>query len=200
MADDLPLVGGHVALDMLNTLEPRLPDGLERLAAPTVLLNWARRTAVLSDADASAVARAWDADPPAADAALTDVHALRDTTSRALAGEPAALAALTARWASAMSRSALEPAAGGPGAVLSIGTDPALRIADRLADAAVDLLRSDLGRLKACPLDEGGCGWLFLDRSRNGSRRWCSMEDCGTHNKSRRLTERRRARRASAGS
>jgi predicted RNA-binding Zn ribbon-like protein len=196
MADDLPLVGGHVALDMLNTLAPRLADGVERLTSPAVLLAWARCTSLLSDPEASAVAQAWDADPSAADAALADVHGLRDVTARALTGDQAALAALTARWAAAIGRSTLEPVAGGPGAALSIGADPALRIADRLADAAVDLLRSDLGRLKECPLDEGGCGWLFLDRSRNGSRRWCSMEDCGTHNKSRRLTERRRARRA----
>jgi predicted RNA-binding Zn ribbon-like protein len=37
---------------------------------------------------------------------------------------------------------------------------------------------------------------VFLDRSRNGSRRWCRMADCGTTVKARRLTERRRAARA----
>jgi predicted RNA-binding Zn ribbon-like protein len=60
----------------------------------------------------------------------------------------------------------------------------------------MDLLRTgELTRLRQCPPDEGGCGWLFLDRSRNGSRRWCRMADCGTEVKSRRLTERRRAAR-----
>ena len=47
--------------------------------------------------------------------------------------------------------------------------------------------------LQACPVDDGGCGWLFLDRSRNGSRRWCAMEDCGTRAKIRKLGARRRA-------
>jgi predicted RNA-binding Zn ribbon-like protein len=85
---------------------------------------------------------------------------------------------------------------GGTNATLFVGTEPALMIGDRLADAIVDLLRNaDVSRLRLCPLADGGCGWLFLDRSRNGSRRWCSMDDCGTHAKSRRLTERRRAKR-----
>jgi predicted RNA-binding Zn ribbon-like protein len=73
------------------------------------------------------------------------------------------------------------------------GEVPAWLVPDRLAAACVELVQTvDVHQLKACPLDEGGCGWLFLDRSRNGSRRWCTMEDCGAHAKARRLTERRR--------
>jgi predicted RNA-binding Zn ribbon-like protein len=69
-------------------------------------------------------------------------------------------------------------------------------IPDRLAFAAVDLLTElDLTRLRACPIDEGGCGWLFLDHSRNNSRRWCVMADCGTAAKSRKLTARRQSQR-----
>jgi hypothetical protein len=59
-----------------------------------------------------------------------------------------------------------------------------------IAVAAADLLRSDrLGRLKMC----GNCRWLFLDRSRNGSRRWCSMDECGVHTKMRRYRARKAA-------
>ncbi len=80
---------------------------------------------------------------------------------------------------------------------LLVGTSPALLVPDRLAHAAVEFLSTaDLRRLRVCPLAEGGCGWLFLDHSRNGSRRWCAMADCGSQAKARRLTERRRARRA----
>jgi len=38
-----------------------------------------------------------------------------------------------------------------------------------------------------------GCGWLFLDETRNRSRRWCSMKDCGNRAKARRHYRRRRA-------
>jgi predicted RNA-binding Zn ribbon-like protein len=66
-----------------------------------------------------------------------------------------------------------------------------------VACAAVELLcEADLTRLGMCPPDQHGCGWVFIDRSRNGSRRWCTMDDCGAHAKARRLTERRRTSRA----
>jgi len=50
--------------------------------------------------------------------------------------------------------------------------------------SAIELLTSpDLGRVKMCPAAR--CAWLFLDDSRNGSRRWCSMETCGNRAKAR---------------
>jgi predicted RNA-binding Zn ribbon-like protein len=62
-----------------------------------------------------------------------------------------------------------------------------------IAVAAVDLLRSDrLARVKRCD----NCRWLFVDRSRNGSRRWCSMDECGVHVKMRRYRARGGGQRA----
>jgi predicted RNA-binding Zn ribbon-like protein len=51
------------------------------------------------------------------------------------------------------------------------------------------LLSDELGHVKECP----GCGWLFLDTSKNQSRRWCSMNTCGARDKMRRYHKRRRA-------
>jgi predicted RNA-binding Zn ribbon-like protein len=63
-----------------------------------------------------------------------------------------------------------------------------------LAYAAVELVTSGrLERLRCC----ARCRWLFLDESRNRSRRWCSMEECGTAVKKERYVARRRARRGS---
>jgi hypothetical protein len=91
------------------------------------------------------------------------------------------------------------PVAASPAVRLRTGTAVEHLIPDRLALAAVDLLCStDLTHLRACPPQDGGCGWLFLDHSRNTSRRWCTMSDCGARAKARRLTQRRRARRAGA--
>ena len=54
-----------------------------------------------------------------------------------------------------------------------------------VARSAGDLLTSDeLKRVGECQGD--GCGWLFLDMSRNRSRRWCDMGDCGNRAKARR--------------
>jgi|SRR5690625_2617017 len=54
-----------------------------------------------------------------------------------------------------------------------------------IVKSAMDLLLSgNLDRIKQCEGDP--CGWLFFDSSRNKSRRWCSMADCGNREKARR--------------
>lgn len=60
----------------------------------------------------------------------------------------------------------------------------------RVARSAAELLTSDeeVGRLELC--DAHDCGWLFVDASRNRSRRWCDMSDCGNRAKARRYRER----------
>ena len=60
--------------------------------------------------------------------------------------------------------------------------------------AAAELLASDEAtRIRECAGDE--CGWMYVDRSRNGLRRWCQREVCGTKETSRH----RALRRAEAG-
>jgi predicted RNA-binding Zn ribbon-like protein len=54
--------------------------------------------------------------------------------------------------------------------------------------SAAELLTSDLSRLRQCGGEE--CGWFFLDTSRNRSRQWCDMKDCGNLAKVRRFRER----------
>jgi predicted RNA-binding Zn ribbon-like protein len=55
------------------------------------------------------------------------------------------------------------------------------RVLWAVADSAVELLRhGPLDRVGECP----SCGWVFLDTSRNGRRRWCSMAMCGNAVKS----------------
>lgn len=59
----------------------------------------------------------------------------------------------------------------------------------RLALAAKELLE-DLprDRLRRCAAPD--CGWIFLDTSKSGRRRWCSMSDCGNEAKQRRFRAR----------
>jgi predicted RNA-binding Zn ribbon-like protein len=60
-----------------------------------------------------------------------------------------------------------------------------------IALAALELLTSpQLARVKKC----AGCPWVFVDQSKNLSRRWCAMNDCGTHEKIRRYVSRRAAK------
>jgi len=49
-----------------------------------------------------------------------------------------------------------------------------------IARSAAELLTSeDLLRVKECANEQDGCGWLFLDSTKNQKRRWCSMDSCG---------------------
>ena len=189
---DLPLVSGHVALDLVNTVEPRLPVAgrHEHLAAPGDVLAWARHVRLVDPAEAETVAGAWAASPASAERALIAVRQIREALAAVLSahlGQPGSgdmapeLEYLSACWAAAAARSRLDlGAAGRAAARLSVGSSPALLIPDRVAHAAVDLLcGTDLTHLAMCPVEDGGCGWLFLDGSRNRSRRWCTMEACG---------------------
>jgi predicted RNA-binding Zn ribbon-like protein len=63
----------------------------------------------------------------------------------------------------------------------------------RVSRSAADLLTSpDLTKLRQCGGDE--CGWMFLDTSRNHSRRWCDMKDCGNRAKVRRFRRKEHSR------
>jgi predicted RNA-binding Zn ribbon-like protein len=61
--------------------------------------------------------------------------------------------------------------------------DPALALARIAADAAALLTNQPTPRLRRCSGAEHGCAWLFLDTSRGGTRRWCSMPGCGNRAK-----------------
>ncbi|MFG1813345.1 CGNR zinc finger domain-containing protein [Kribbella sp. NPDC049174] len=211
--EELRIVGGHPALDLVNTVAPRLPGetgGRDYLPDPAELLAWSRRIEIVDPADAEAVAAVWGSAPDLAEKALRATVEIREATYVVLAQrasgvgpKPAdfeqqqgpAFERLMLRWAAASARSMLVSTDSGPGvADLQVGTSPALMIPDRLVATAVELLRTvELRQLRACPVDDGGCGFLFLDRSRNGSRRWCSMDDCGTRAKIRKLSARRRS-------
>jgi predicted RNA-binding Zn ribbon-like protein len=209
----LNIVGGHVALNLVNTVEPRVPGGTEHhdhLRTPEDLLRWARQVELVDAAEAEAVRAAWTKSPDAGAQALRATLAIREATFEVLLAALgsqiqvvplAGLEVLSLRWSAAVARTSLILSVRHTGLVaLDVGTTTALLVADRLAHAAVELLRTvDARQLRVCPLGEGGCGWIFLDRSRNGSRRWCAMQDCGARAKARRLTVRRRATRSGQG-
>jgi predicted RNA-binding Zn ribbon-like protein len=210
------IVGGHRALDLVNTVSPRIPGrapDFDYLATPADLLAWSRRCDVLDNREEHAVLEAWDASPALSGKVLNatleireaafDVlgpraaHSTADGSPADQRGEGSAFERLMLRWSAAAARSMLVPSPDGAGhgvAELLVGTSPVHLVPDRLVVAVIELIRTvDLRQLRACPVSDGGCGWLFLDRSRNGSRRWCAMADCGTQAKIRRLGERRRA-------
>ena len=64
--DELHIVGGHLALDLVNTVAPRIPgstEGHDHIATPAGLLAWSRRVAIVDEAGADAITTAWQGLP-----------------------------------------------------------------------------------------------------------------------------------------
>ena len=183
------LIGGHVALDLVNTVAWRLdPERtVDRLTDPARLADWV----------AAALAEQVVGTDPALPGVLDRVRALRENLAGVLqahlAGRPLpapGMGALDQAWLEAV-RAAPEPTA------LPIRRRVPVRAAPdlphRLALESMDLLQDPrLERLRQCA--GAGCGWLFLDSTRNHSRIWCDAQDCGNRARVRRYVARRRSR------
>lgn len=187
----LDLLGGHPALDFINTVDWRdRADAEDCLVSYAALLAWAKRVGLLEPAEAKALAQAADAEPAAADAALAAAVALRETLYRLFGrkgAKPADLERLN-HWLAEMPATARLVATKGGGGFAWAEPRAGLGLSApilRLAHAAAELLASDrLPRVHVC--GGPGCGWLFLDTSPSGRRRWCSMESCGNRAKAQR--------------
>ena len=167
------LIGGHLLLDLVNTVSWRLDDArwIDKLESTQALADWCAAVGL-------------DRRP----GTLQQVRVVRETAYRVLLpiarGEQPSrgeLAALQGFVVEALTEAR------------PIGIKPlewqAAELPGVLALAAARLLEhEDLSRLREC--QDGDCGWLFLDRSKNGSRRWCSSGDCGNRARAKRHYQR----------
>lgn len=177
-----PAVGGHPALDLCNTRAWRRDPGrdVDRIATPVAFARW-YGAAVDAD-EGRRLLQAIGRDPGRAEAELRGVHALRDTLIAWLdahvdGGDGSeAAGAFAGIWRDAARRATV---AGDLPLRWTVVEVADIRGAgDRLALAAAELLQGpDLPVLRRCAQRE--CGWFFLDRTRNHSRRWCIATDCG---------------------
>jgi predicted RNA-binding Zn ribbon-like protein len=202
------LSGGARCLDFANTLEDRpTPHPIERLASYGDLLAFARATTSLPEPLLAALASAAGQNGDGAAAALARAIEVREAIYRlgvALADgipAPAAdLATLNEALGVALGRAQLVEAADTAGRFGWAWAAEPLSLEAPLwpiVRSAADLLTSPtLSVLRVCAAD--ACNWLFLDGSRNGSRRWCSMRTCGNRAKARRHYDRVRTQ-ASVG-
>jgi len=185
--------GGDLALDFANTLGGRRegPWDDEWLHDYADLAAWARHAGI-RDAPAPAAPpdRAATAAFRRAIALREHIHAVMAALARGDDPPDADLAGIAVAHRDALAHAHLVPRGGS----LDWAVDDDLaRPLRAVALAAVDLLRSEerLARLKQC----ANCRWLFLDTSKNASRRWCSMAHCGTGAKVAATRKRRQAAR-----
>ncbi len=191
------LVGGALCLDFVNTVGDRLAtrqyarNYLERYDD---LVAWGLQSHVLTPSEATVLRRLAARRPDQASAALARAVDAREhlhnalfaaMKGRAIAGET--LASLNGAIAPllALSRLVVKDrewrwAFGGRS-----DTELLDRVLWGVVRSAIELLTSaNLTKIQRCGV--ATCGWLFLDLSRNRTRRWCSMAMCGNRTKARR--------------
>ena len=191
------LVGGHPVLDLVNTVAWRLDPARtdDRLTDGRALVGLLETGHVIDSPQALQLGRQADARPQAAAAVVEQVRQLREALYGLL--RPVAVGAPPASGAVLAVRAALAQAIG-EAELIADGSlrwvAPVRALADLPHVVALSALRlmelEDLDRLRQC--HDEHCGWLFLDRSKNASRRWCSSADCGNRTRARRHSERRR--------
>jgi len=198
------LAGGHPALDFINTVHDwTTSEPLDYLSEFADAIRFGETAGLLSRADVGRLRRRT---PHGELTRLRELRALlRRIFEMHLSGETPGSADLlklsadlaeAARATQLTSATQLHRSPKVPPQVpmrreitLEKAGDALLRL--RIVEGAVALLVSDATqRVKSCP----SCGWLFLDVSKNRSRRWCSMDTCGAVAKSRRYYRRLKER------
>ena len=194
--EGLKLAGGRLCLDFINTLGGRTGERVsEHLGSFGELVTWSVRADALDERQAERLRRAA---PLEGRVALRRALALREVLYRifrvaAEGTEPASddMALFNGALAEAMAHSRVQRRGDGFVWAWDENADALHRMLWPIARSAAELLTSpDVGRVRQCPGEN--CGWLFVDTTKNGSRRWCDMEICGNRAKARRHYERRK--------
>jgi predicted RNA-binding Zn ribbon-like protein len=194
---DLNLQGERLCLDFVNTVDWRGSDQpVEFINSYADLVAWGRRKGVLNEGQEKRLLVEAGTHPVETKAVLEHALALREAVysifvAMTMGKEPEQkdLELLNNELARTFAFSRILPS--GEGYVWSwVDEEMAL---DRMLwpvvrDAADLLTSSESSRVGKCADEK--CGWLFLDNSRNRSRRWCSMKDCGNRAKARRHYQR----------
>jgi predicted RNA-binding Zn ribbon-like protein len=195
------MTAGHPALDLVNTLDDRFSEGgpVELLASYDDLLRFVRQAELISDRQFRGL-KGLDLSKQERSAVLAEAIQLRESLATVL------YAHLDDRKVAKNAVKDLEAifqrAAGHRRLVFERKKGNTPRLASRwefkdvgresrspawlLAQSANDLLSStEATHIRRCA--SSTCQWLFLDISKNHTRRWCDMKVCGNRNKARRF-------------
>ena len=206
----MKLLGGDLSLDFVNTVggrvaaRPHSPPAVrdDKLGGYADLVAWSRHAAGATEARARELTKRAVRRPDEAEDVVERARSLREALYRVLRAlvdgarpDLDDVLRLNQEVAAARRQERLVPAGNRLRWEPVEAEEPLESLLWPVCRAASALLTSgDLSRLRQCAGE--GCGWLFLDRSRNRSRQWCTMEDCGNVSKVRRFRIKRRPRRA----
>ena len=192
---NVPRFGGTLCFEFANTLEPRTsttPTDLLREREDVIRFGIRSGLPVSLPGDRRPDRAAAEAEELARARALREaVYAVFVAVVERRPPEPEAIESLQSAYVNAMARSEL--AAGPHGWEWRSTAGGVDAVLDAVARDAVDLLRSPRSaRVKRCGDAEDGCGWLFVDATKSGTRRWCSMQICGSRAKASRQRARQK--------
>ena len=195
--ETLELVGGALCLDFANTINSRANPEHDYLMEYSDLIGWVNKVGLLSPAQASQLKRWAKEKLEEAEAALRRAQEIRELLYR-LFSNAASGSEPDKEDKELFVRAYGEAVSHGQLSKKDAHYRPTWKL-DETFDALLWpivhsagelLLSEELGHVKECP----SCGWLFLDTSKNQSRRWCSMNTCGARDKMRRYHKKQRAK------
>jgi predicted RNA-binding Zn ribbon-like protein len=192
-------IGGDLSADFTNTRSGRYEGtGHEHIQTYADLVEFARQAGELKPAEAKRLAAEAEQHPERATQIYRRGVALREAIWRAFAQialdkEAAAedVKIISREAADALARREMKKVGTGFGWEWP-ETDDLARPLWPIARSASELLTSeaDRGLLREC--SDETCAWLFVDRTKNHTRRWCDMETCGNRAKQARLRQRQK--------
>jgi predicted RNA-binding Zn ribbon-like protein len=190
---DLTLTG-QLSLDLVNTVDWRGSENpKEMLNSYDDLVRWARHTGVLTEREARHLLRQARRRPGEAKATLEEAKDVRELFFRIFSARAAGRRPEKSdlKWfnellSKSLSHLRIAPVQSGFAWEWEDEENGLNQMLWAAVRAAGELLvdSTALDRLRECPGE--GCRWLFIDTSRNKSRRWCTMEICGNRAKARR--------------
>ncbi len=198
------LIGGELCLDFTNTVsgrdtdDPSAPVTSDNLKSYADLLAWSEQAGAVTTAVAARLRDEAARHPADAAAAVERARVLRESMYRVFSAHAAGLqpraddlASLNDALGAAMARAQIIPTAEGFVWDWADEEEALDRMLWPVARSAAELLTSaKVARIHECEGDT--CTWLFVDTSKNHSRRWCDMKDCGNRAKARRHYHRAR--------
>ena len=184
------LLGNRLCLDFTNTVDDRFRENQDELLVDyRDLVVWSRQTGITTDEEANHLLAEAKMRPEEAEAVRKRAVTWREALFRIfqsyvdeITPQEADLRQFNTVLAEAMSKTRLVSDSehyhwdwAEKEKALDWVLWPVLR-------SAADLLTSeDLHLMRQCASEE--CSWLFLDTSKNHSRRWCNMQNCGNRAK-----------------
>ena len=196
---NLKLDGGWLCQNFINTVHDRtVPDPYEYLGSYLELIEWVQKTKALPEPDIDDLKHISEKDEQAAKTTLAEIITTREMLHKifkAIAHGNTPESSLNKNFNTVLSKSLSK--------TNLVFSDP--YTVERqwnknpemdkplypVMQSAYDLLISDkLDRVKEC----SACGWLFLDKSKNNSRRWCDMQTCGSAVKAKKYYRKKKQR------